>query len=527
VCCLVSARASLPCDVLLSDWHSLRKPVVSGSIAQVSLTENAASPVPLGLGIFSPRAQHNASSPSRSNRSESYSDVRLPKINLQTFNGDVTRFSSFWQSFEFAVHNNTDVPKISKLYYLFSILEGAAYHAVEGLQLQEENYDHVVQILKSLFGKKQQIIPAHLQSLLKLQNSRNDCIDRLRTIYDSINVHIRGLESLGITAESYGSLLIQIIMAKMPRDITLRVARKTSEDIWDIDEILEIIRKELEANEISSKIIATERRAERSTQQRPKSPQGTTSSFFSTAKSRNKVECYFCQGEHFSFNCNKVIDVKERKHLLSKAKRCFNCLRVGHISKECRSPRGCLKCKGRHHQSICNTPESSGLSDARMANPCTSSKAQSETKAESTTATATKRQDGKILLQTATAHVYSRNADEKIQVKLLFDNGSQRTYITEDLKKRLSLEVEGSENLNLNTFGSEQGKKMKCDRVSFKIALDNDSEVEISALTHPTICSPLGSSIDLRLYPHLQGLQLADRSTNSKERIDVLIGADF
>jgi len=154
VCCLVSARASLPCDVLLSDWHSLRKPVVSGSIAQVSLTENAASPVPLGLGIFSPRAQHNASSPSRSNRSESYSDVRLPKINLQTFNGDVTRFSSFWQSFEFAVHNNTDVPKISKLYYLFSILEGAAYHAVEGLQLQEENYDHVVQILKSLFGKK-------------------------------------------------------------------------------------------------------------------------------------------------------------------------------------------------------------------------------------------------------------------------------------------------------------------------------------------------------------------------------------
>jgi len=527
VCCLVSARASLPCDVLLSDWHSLRKPVVSGSIAQVSLTENAASPVPLGLGIFSPRAQHNASSPSRSNRSESYSGVRLPKINLQKFNGDVTRFNSFWQSFEFAVHNNTDVPKISKLYYLFSILEGAAYHAVEGLQLQEENYDHVVQILKSLFGKKQQIIPAHLQSLLKLQNSRNDCIDRLRTIYDSINVHIRGLESLGITAESYGSLLIQIIMAKMPRDITLRVARKTSEDIWDIDEILEIIRKELEANEISSKIIATERRAERSTQQRPKSPQGTTSSFFSTAKSRNKVECYFCQGEHFSFNCNKVIDVKERKHLLSKAKRCFNCLRVGHISKECRSPRGCLKCKGRHHQSICNTPESSGLSDARMANPCTSSKAQSETKAESTTATATKRQDGKILLQTATAHVYSRNADEKIQVKLLFDNGSQRTYITEDLKKRLSLEVEGSENLNLNTFGSEQGKKMKCDRVSFKIALDNDSEVEISALTHPTICSPLGSSIDLRLYPHLQGLQLADRSTNSKERIDVLIGADF
>ena len=94
-----------------------------------------------------------------------------------------------------------------------------------------------------------------------------------------------------------------------------------------------------------------------------------------------------------------------------------------------------------------------------MEKPSNASNAQSETKAESTTATATTRYDGKILLQTATAYVYSRNADEKTEVKLLFDNGSQRTYITEDLKKRLSLEVEGSENLNLNSFGSEQGKK--------------------------------------------------------------------
>ena len=102
---------------------------------QVSLTENAASPAPLGLGIFSPRAQNNASYPSRSNQSEPYSGVQLPKINLQKFNGDVTRFNSFWQSFEFAVHNNTDVLKISKLNYLFLLLEGAAYRAIEGLQL--------------------------------------------------------------------------------------------------------------------------------------------------------------------------------------------------------------------------------------------------------------------------------------------------------------------------------------------------------------------------------------------------------
>jgi len=87
-----------------------------------------------------------------------------------------------------------------------------------------------------------------------------------------------------------------------------------------------------------------------------------------------------------------------------------------------------------------------------MAKPNNVSNAQSETKAESTTAIAMTRDDGTVLLQTSKAHVYSRNADEKIELTLLFRNGSQRTYITEDLKKRLSLKVEGSDKFKLEYF---------------------------------------------------------------------------
>ena len=75
--------------------------------------------------------------------------------------------------------------------------------------------------------------------------------------------------------------------------------------MWDINE--DIIRRELEENEISSKIIATEKRAERSMQQRPKSSQGTIGSFFTTAKARGKISCYFCNGEHYSHKLTFVI----------------------------------------------------------------------------------------------------------------------------------------------------------------------------------------------------------------------------
>ena len=78
-----------------------------------------------------------------------------------------------------------------------------------------------------------------------------------------------------MTADNYGSLLIPIIVSRLPREIPLQVARKTSEEVWDINEMLEIIRKQLEAIEVRAKIIAAEKRTERVTQQRPRSPPGT------------------------------------------------------------------------------------------------------------------------------------------------------------------------------------------------------------------------------------------------------------
>ncbi|MCP4479238.1 MAG: DUF1759 domain-containing protein [Planctomycetaceae bacterium] len=73
--------------------------------------------------------------------------VRLPKISLPRFNGDVTKFSSFWQSFECSVHLNEAVSTVNKLNYLLTLLEGPAFKAVEGLELTEDNYEQAVEIL--------------------------------------------------------------------------------------------------------------------------------------------------------------------------------------------------------------------------------------------------------------------------------------------------------------------------------------------------------------------------------------------
>ena len=62
-----------------------------------------------------------------------------------------------------------------------------------------------------------------MDAQLKLQGC-GDKPTSLRFVYDQINVHVRGLRFLGISSDQYGSLLIPVIMSKMPSDIRLKIA---------------------------------------------------------------------------------------------------------------------------------------------------------------------------------------------------------------------------------------------------------------------------------------------------------------
>ena len=255
---------------------------------------------------------------SNNSRSSSQNDgVRLPKISLLRFNGDITRFYSFWQSFKSAIDKNDSLTAVDKFNYLVNILEGEAFRVVQGLEIVEENYDHAKETLYQRFGHKQKIIQVHMDNLLNLQYSPNNTIAQLRKIFDDVDVHIRGLESLGVSQENYGSLLIMNIMKRMTKDVALQVVREIKLDIWSMKSILDIIRKEIEARETCSYVGETEKKAPI---HRPKQNPTAKSSFHAKEQSISSNRCYFCEGEHLSYQCEKVKDLNKRKELFLKQK---------------------------------------------------------------------------------------------------------------------------------------------------------------------------------------------------------------
>ena len=55
---------------------------------------------------------------------------KLPKLVIPRFNGDVTRFRSFWDSFDSAINKNLSLSAVDKFNYLHTLLEGPAARSI-------------------------------------------------------------------------------------------------------------------------------------------------------------------------------------------------------------------------------------------------------------------------------------------------------------------------------------------------------------------------------------------------------------
>ena len=64
---------------------------------------------------------------------------------------------------------------------------------------------------------------------------------------------MRSLKSLGVRAESYGSLLSSVLMNKLPSELRLIASRKFGDaESWDYSALLKVIEEEVQARERSS-----------------------------------------------------------------------------------------------------------------------------------------------------------------------------------------------------------------------------------------------------------------------------------
>ena len=439
------------------------------------------------------------------------------------------------------MHHNPNLTGIEKFNYLRAQLEGEAARTVSGFPLTTANYEQCIMLLKTRFGKQQRIVNAHMQALLDLQAPTNTAAS-LQQLLDTIESHIRGLESLGKDKSSFGDFLIPIVFGKLPTVIRKNLTRDHPSEQWNIDDLCRAIEKEVTVLESGSEKHSDHHHSTITGSFHAGIQKGQFTSQPRERGVSTKPVCIYCKGSHVSVHCNVVTDLSARLDVVKGDRLCFNCL-GHHKVTHCNSKNRCKRCHKKHHTSLCNTngePKETPLTSPPNTHPPVQStlRATSQTfvptTSTSTNLTATthtllgnSEQNSVCLLKTAMATVRANN--NRVLANILFDEGAQRTFMTRTLADQLKSTPHHKENLYISSFGGETTPKSQVDIIT--IVLETDlGDVSMSALVVPTIAAPLHNFVnsDVRNLPYLQGLKLAHPvGTPEKFDISLLIGTDY
>lgn len=454
--------------------------------------------------------------------------LKLPKLELAKFNGEILKFYSFWEQFEACIDSQEGVPNITKFNYLLSLLKGDAKRVLDGLSVTGANYETAKSILLKRYGKKELVIFAHIQALLQLDVGSNS--SDLSLFYDKLIANVRGLQGLGITSNQYGVILTPIIVSRLSQELRDDWAKDSEGKESDMDHLVKFLDSELARRERSQSVNVVHLREESVRTDTSRSRVKPAATALHTASSRTNVrKCEFCdKSNHKSEKCFKYakLTCEKRKKLVSSKGLCFRCLSKSHMAKSCTER--CSVCdKPTHHSSLCYEAESSRQDNVDEGGSAEGGASRSAVNTVSSNVSNVGANISFSLLPVARVKV--KGADGWFVATLMFDSGSDKSYVSQSLVQKVRPRWLRMTEVSFSTFGGRShGSRSKV----FSMALRGEhssTNVDIELTEVPVICLPLAKPVvDSKLLEEFEQLELAyDFSSSDGLNIDILIGQDL
>lgn len=488
-------------------------------------------------------------SDSISSSSKDKSEVKLPRLELPKFSGDLTDWQSFWDRFE-ALVDQSDLPVISKFSYLQSLLEGEALSVIQGLALTTANYKVACDLLRERYGRPEKIIFAHVQGLLNISSAPKakgaDYISFLWKLQDELLRHIRSLEGLGIHGDQYGVVLTPVILSRLPQEIRLEWSRESPGHEGDLKFLLTFLQKEIQLRERSEsfKEISMEKNVRREPTEGKRV--GSASALQTSSEegpSQGPPQCAFCQRRHKSEKCWNILKMNkhDREEKIKEAGLCFKCLLKGHVSKGCKGKVKCTLCNGSHNVLFCKmvepNSETTKISGKQKLEKGSNDQTNVQTSDVSNASKPTvphigishEQKVGKsTVLQTAKVKVRTCSG-KSVWAVIMFDLGADTTYVSQKFVKKVKPKWVTSRYTSYSAFGSNRSQDSQERNVYEMNLTDNKGENHsVFAVEVMSICPPLRRQrVSDEAMQALSLLKLAEDYGHDRDlTLDILIGVD-
>ena len=123
--------------------------------------------------------------------------VKLPKLDVPTFDGNILNWKCFWEQFSISVHDRSSLSNSEKLVYLQHALKDvSAKHVIEGLSRSGEHYTEAVKCLTSRYDRPRLIHQTHVKMILEAPSLKKGTGKELRRLHNTVQQHLCALKAM-------------------------------------------------------------------------------------------------------------------------------------------------------------------------------------------------------------------------------------------------------------------------------------------------------------------------------------------
>lgn len=311
----------------------------------------------------------NISNTSNDSQSANTCHVRLPKIQLKTFNGDISQWIAFHNVFDVTINQNKSISDIDKFQYLLSCVQDEPFNLIKSLPLSNENYKIAYDTLMGRYHNPRVLKSLHINHIIDMPSCLETSAKMLRSFISQFREHSAALTSLDINVHDDNPVLMTLLLRKF--DVNIRTKfeskRRQSNDLPTPDEFIKFLEGECCNMENAFLINNNSTRSSSHTVATSATKVPTVRTKYKnvalTAHNASNC-CIYCNHDHVVYSCSQFskLTPNERLSFIKANNYCVNCL-GSHKFKECTSKNTCRRCNKKHHTflHLNNTPQSPNI----------------------------------------------------------------------------------------------------------------------------------------------------------------------
>ncbi|CAG7665670.1 unnamed protein product [Allacma fusca] len=281
---------------------------------------------------------------SREGTRNKVANVKLPKFDIPTFDGNLLEWTTFCDLFTTSVHNNATLGEAQKLQYLKSLMRGEAEMLLASYHISDVNYKEAWSALKKRYQNTRELIRSQLIRFMDMPVLKMESATDLRKLVDTASAVVRALKALNRPMGEECDLAIFMITSRLDSETNkfweTQIGREKIPNLTELLEFLDDRAAILNSSEFG--------KARSQNNHQPKQTNNIITKKANVHQTLANGCCPICPDEnHLIYACKKFTEMKveERREKAKQHALCFNCLRSNHFTQKYDS--GVLRVGGR------------------------------------------------------------------------------------------------------------------------------------------------------------------------------------